>query len=59
MSSAVGTVQDMREVVDLAADGKIKTHVTRTGKLSELSNIFEEMAAGKITGRAILDDLSN
>ena len=59
ISSAVGTVQDMREVVDLAADGKIKTHVTRTGKLSELSNIFDEMAAGKISGRAILDNMAS
>ena len=58
ISSAVGTVQDMREVVDLAADGKIKTHVTLTGKLSELKTIFEEMEAGKITGRAILDNMA-
>ena len=33
--SAVGTVQDMRELVDLAAAGKVRSHVSRTGSLSE------------------------
>ena len=36
--SAVGTVQDMRELVDLAAAGKVKSHVSRTGPLTELAD---------------------
>lgn len=56
--SAVGTVQDMREVVELAAAGKVKTHVDRTGKLSELGDIFEELQAAKYLGRAVITDLS-
>src|SRR5262249_15180505 len=34
--SAVGTVQDMRELVNLAATGKVKSHVSRTGSLSDI-----------------------
>jgi propanol-preferring alcohol dehydrogenase len=56
--SAVGTVQDMRELVDLAAAGKVKTHVSRTGPLSELPAIFDELEGGKYLGRAVITDLS-
>ncbi|MBV9951885.1 MAG: zinc-binding dehydrogenase [Acidimicrobiia bacterium] len=56
--SAVGTVQDMRELVDLAAAGKVATHVSRTGPLSELPAIFDELEAGKYLGRAVVTDLS-
>ena len=59
MASAVGTVQDMRELVQLAADGNVKTHVSRTGRLSELPTIFDEREAGAYSGRAILTDLAN
>jgi len=59
MFSAVGTVQDMREVVQLAADGHVKTHVGRTGPLSELSTILGELDNGAYTGRAVITDLSN
>jgi propanol-preferring alcohol dehydrogenase len=55
--SAVGTVQDMRELVELAAAGKVKTHVDRTGGLSELPTIFDELAAGQYLGRAVITDL--
>ena len=57
--SAVGTVQDMRELVDLAAAGKVKTHVSRTGSLSELGDIFDELEASKYLGRAVLTDLGS
>jgi alcohol dehydrogenase, propanol-preferring len=56
--SAVGTVQDMRELVDLAAQGRVKSHVSRTGPLSDLVNIFDELQAGKYLGRAVVNDLS-
>jgi alcohol dehydrogenase, propanol-preferring len=57
--SAVGTVQDMRELVDLAAAGKVKTHVSRTGPLSELGAIFDELEGSKYLGRAVLTDLGS
>jgi len=59
MSSAVGTVQDMRELVQLAARGKVKTHVSRNVCLSEVNTILEELDQGKFTGRAIIDDLTH
>ncbi|HVM67462.1 MAG TPA: zinc-binding dehydrogenase [Acidimicrobiales bacterium] len=57
--SAVGTVQDMRELVDLAASGKVKTHVSRTGPLSDLPAIFDELEASKYLGRAVITDLAH
>jgi propanol-preferring alcohol dehydrogenase len=57
--SAVGTVQDMRELVQLAASGQITSHVSRVGPLSDLGAIFDELEAGKYLGRAVIDDLAH
>jgi propanol-preferring alcohol dehydrogenase len=57
--SAVGNIQDMRELVGLAAAGRVRTHVSRRGPLSELDAIFEELDAGSYLGRAVVDDLAN
>jgi len=56
--SAVGTVQDMRELVELAASGRVKSHVSRIGALSELGAIFDELEAGAYLGRAVITDLA-
>jgi len=56
--SAVGTVQEMRELVDLAASGRVKTHVSRVGTLADVGTIFDELEAGKYLGRAVITDLS-
>ena len=56
--SAVGTVQDMRELVELAAAGHVKTHVSRVGSLSELDGIFDDLGRAAYTGRAVITDLS-
>lgn len=58
MASAVGTVQEMRELVQLAADGKVKTHVGRVANLSEISQVLEELEEGKYAGRAIIDNMT-
>ncbi len=55
--SAVGTVQDMRELVDLASAGRVTSHVSRVGAMSELGAIFDELAASRYLGRAVLTDL--
>jgi propanol-preferring alcohol dehydrogenase len=55
--SVVGNVQDMRELVALAAEGKVKSHVSRRGPLSDLPAIFDELEAAKYLGRAVIDDL--
>jgi propanol-preferring alcohol dehydrogenase len=58
MYSAGGTVQDMRELVDLASQGKVKSHVSRTGALSELPAIFDELEASRYLGRAVITDMA-
>jgi len=51
-------VQEMRELVDLAARGIVRTHVSRTGPISELDEIFDELAGARYLGRAVITDLS-
>jgi len=48
----------MRALVQLAAEGKVKTHVSRVGSLSEVNQIFDELANGKYSGRAIINNLT-
>lgn len=55
--SLTGTVEDMRELVKLAVEGKVKTHIGRTANLSEINEVFEEMSKGKFVGRAIINNL--
>ena len=57
--SGVGTVQDMRELVGHAAAGRVKTHVSRVGPLSELGAIFDELGEARYLGRAVVNDLAN
>ncbi|MCH2173430.1 zinc-binding dehydrogenase [Myxococcota bacterium] len=57
--SAVGNVQDMRELVEMAASGQVKSHIGRVGALSELGAIFDELEAGKYVGRAVINDLGS
>jgi propanol-preferring alcohol dehydrogenase len=58
MASAVGTVEEMRELVQLAVDGKVKTHVGRVASFSEISQVLEELDQGKYAGRAIIDNMT-
>lgn len=58
MPSAVGTVEDMRELVQLAARGQVKTHVSRKASLSELPGILDELDQGRYTGRAVIDKMA-
>ncbi|MFX1258476.1 MAG: zinc-dependent alcohol dehydrogenase [Promethearchaeota archaeon] len=53
--SLTGTVEDMRELVQLAVEGKVKTYVGRTADLSEISEVLEEMSKGKFAGRAVIN----
>ncbi len=52
LTSAVGTRQDLREALALAAQGKIKT-VAETCRLEEINAVFDRMRAGKIAGRVV------
>lgn len=54
MSSGAGTVEEMRELVQLAAAGKVKSHVAKVAPLEQAAEILEQLEQGKYTGRAIL-----
>ncbi len=56
--SAVGNVQDMRELVDMAASGQVKSHIGRVAKLSELPEVFDDLEAARYVGRAVITDLA-
>jgi propanol-preferring alcohol dehydrogenase len=53
MSAATGTREDMREVLELAESGRVKCRV-ETRSLEQVNEVFDEMRAGKITGRVVL-----
>jgi propanol-preferring alcohol dehydrogenase len=52
-ASAVGTRQDLREVLAMAAAGKLRCQVT-TRPLAQANVVLEEMRAGRIAGRVVL-----
>jgi alcohol dehydrogenase, propanol-preferring len=52
-ASAVGTRQDLREVLALAAAGKVWCRVA-TRPLSQVNEVMQELHDGKISGRVVL-----
>ncbi|HEX8091197.1 MAG TPA: zinc-dependent alcohol dehydrogenase [Blastocatellia bacterium] len=52
-SSATGTRDDLREVLEMAAAGKVKCLV-ETRPLEEINEIFDRMRRAQITGRVVL-----
>ena len=52
--SIVGTRRDLQEAIAFAAEGKVKSEVTKV-PLAEINTVFENMKAGKIDGRMVLD----
>ena len=57
VGSLVGTVEEMRELVQLAAEGKIKTHIGKSVNLSEINQVLDDLENGNYTGRAIIDNM--
>ena len=53
VGSAVGTRDDLRAVLAMAADGKIRCH-TETQPLESVNQVFEQMEQGRISGRVVL-----
>ena len=53
IASAVGTREDLRELLDLAAAGGIRCEV-RTQPLEQAADALERMKRGAITGRVVL-----
>ena len=54
LTSAVGTRQDLREVLTLAAEGKIRTFA-ETCRLDQINEVFARMREGNISGRVVVE----
>ncbi len=52
--SAVGSREELREVLQLAAEGKAQCRIERR-RLDEIGAVFEEMKNGRIVGRVVLE----
>ena len=54
LTSAVGTRQDLREVLALASAGKVRT-IASNAPLDSINEVFGQMRDGQITGRVVLE----
>lgn len=54
IGSYLGTRKDLRDVLDLAARGRVVCEYT-TAKMDEINEVFEAMKAGRINGRVVLN----
>lgn len=54
VGSLVGTRKDLEEAFQFGAEGKV-VPIVETRCLHEVNDIFEEMEAGKIQGRMVID----
>ncbi len=52
--SIVGTRKDLQDAINFAIEGKVKAKIHK-GKLEDINEIFDQMKAGKIDGRVVLD----
>jgi D-arabinose 1-dehydrogenase-like Zn-dependent alcohol dehydrogenase len=55
MGSYVGNLQEMREVVALAQSGKLAPTPVETRPATEVNRTLQELQAGRILGRVVLD----
>jgi propanol-preferring alcohol dehydrogenase len=53
LSSATGTREDLREVLEMAGSGQVKCLI-ETRPLEAVNEVFEDMRGAKITGRVVL-----
>lgn len=51
--SIVGTRADLAEAIDLAVEGRVRTHI-ETAPLEAINGVLHRLEAGKIDGRAVL-----
>ena len=52
-ASAVGTRQDLREVLAMASKGKVRCRV-ETRALSDANQVMDELRHGQVSGRIVL-----
>ncbi len=53
VGSAVGSVGDIREVLNLAAENKLRCRI-ETAALDDINKIFDRLRQGTVTGRVVL-----
>lgn len=53
--SSVGTVAELKQVIELARNGKLKQIPIEKRPLSEVSRTLDELKAGKIVGRVVAE----
>ena len=54
LTCAVGSRQDLREVLALAAAGKVRARV-ETARLADINEVLARLSAGRVAGRVVLD----
>jgi propanol-preferring alcohol dehydrogenase len=54
ISSSVGVTHELKELFDLCVENKVKTHLSRVGKLSDINKILNELLESKYLGRAVV-----
>jgi propanol-preferring alcohol dehydrogenase len=54
IGSAVGTREDLRETLSLAASGIIRSH-SSVAPLEQAGQVLQQLARGEVTGRVVLD----
>jgi propanol-preferring alcohol dehydrogenase len=52
-ASAVGTRQDLAEVLKMASQGKVRCHV-HTSPLAEANKVLDQLRQGRVSGRSVL-----
>ncbi|MBY8978218.1 alcohol dehydrogenase catalytic domain-containing protein [Rhodobacteraceae bacterium NNCM2] len=52
--SYVGSVRDLRELIDLVRTGKVKSLPTSERPLSDVNEALDDLEAGRVTGRLVL-----
>jgi len=53
-SSRNGTRQNLRDLISLAAEGKLKSPVTRSYRLDDATEALTALSKGEVTGRVVL-----
>jgi propanol-preferring alcohol dehydrogenase len=52
-ASSVGTREDVREVLDMAAEGKVRCQASAR-RLAEVNEVMRELREGRVAGRVVL-----
>ncbi len=55
LSSFVGSINEMRDLMTLATNGKLPTPVVQTRPLSEANEALTDLREGKVIGRTVLE----